>query len=292
MNQETKQRIQARIREYFELFTKNATDPKNNRCIGCGATIKLPQWMWYGEIDSYFIRNTFKFRQAECCCETMKAKLAEIDAIRTDIIKMTAEERVSLMMSEAGVPTRYIDSSFSNFVEKGKSTGILSVLKKYCNNMDENFKDGLGLYMHGKPGSGKTHLAAAVMREAIVRYPKDKCFIFGPLSYTLYRMKRTFEKEGACDDRDIIEKMVSADLVVIDDLGKEHDTPWVKSMAYMIINERYSEKMPTIFTTNVEHQTLVARYDESTVSRIVGSCIILDFNNIDDYRLEQAKKNK
>jgi DNA replication protein DnaC len=221
----------------------------------------------------------------------MAAFLDSIDDLRIAAQAAAHNHRVTLLQEDAGVPARYADSSFSNFNSTKQLAPIIKSVTDYCNELGQHFTDGRGIYMKGNAGSGKTHLAAAVLRFAMEKFPK-RTYMFGPLSYTLFRLKRTFEKEGPCNDRDIIDKMVNADLAVIDDLGKEQDTPWVRSMAYTVINERYNDRRPTIYTTNDEYSDLAKRYEEATMSRIVGSCIGLDFSDVGDYRHVQATKNK
>ena len=42
----------------------------------------------------------------------------------------------------------------------------------------------------------------------------------------------------------------SADLLVLDDIGAERATEWVEEMLHLIVNARYNDRRPTIFTTN------------------------------------------
>ena len=279
--------IEEKIREYEKQF--EAMLLPGSVCPSCGATVEKRKWMRYEDVGDFFIRNT-KLKPVNPCCKDMAAKLESIEPIKLEATALISAARIELLQGEAGVPPRYADSSFDNYVVSKQSRPLRDALLKYVENIETNIAEGYGIYMAGDYGAGKTHLAAAVMREAMLRLP-TLTYLFGSLSYTIHRIKRSFEKDGSnCDDRDIVDNMVCADLIVIDDLGKEHDTPWVRSMAYLIINERYNQKRATIYTTNEDYDKLVARYDAPTMSRITGTCLGLKFMNIGDYRQTQAQQ--
>ncbi len=39
-------------------------------------------------------------------------------------------------------------------------------------------------------------------------------------------------------------------LLVLDELGAQQPTPWIRDVLYLVINTRYTRRLPTIFTTN------------------------------------------
>ena len=51
---------------------------------------------------------------------------------------------------------------------------------------------------------------------------------------------------------DILRPVMDADLLVLDDLGSEKPSEWVEETMNLIVNTRYNERRPTIFTTNYE----------------------------------------
>ena len=70
------------------------------------------------------------------------------------------------------------------------------------------------------------------------------------------------------------ETVADADLLVIDDLGKENQTPWAVSMIYMAIDDRYNTRKPVVITSNFSKRELIARLsiaaDSSTAEAIVS----------------------
>jgi DNA replication protein DnaC len=45
-------------------------------------------------------------------------------------------------------------------------------------------------------------------------------------------------------------RVIHAELLVLDELGAQKPTPWVQNVLYLIINARYTERRPTLFTSN------------------------------------------
>ena len=73
---------------------------------------------------------------------------------------------------------------------------------------------------------------------------------------------------------EIFAELTMPDLLVIDDLGKENQTPWAVSMTYMAIDDRYNTRKPVVITSNYSKWELVSRLsvaaDSSTAEAIVS----------------------
>lgn len=79
--------------------------------------------------------------------------------------------------------------------------------------------------------------------------------------------------------------------LVVDDLGKERlrrvdgeDIGWADELWFTLINRRYEEDRPTVFTTNLNDHEIIERYGTAIYSRFVEMCrpILLDE---EDYRI-------
>ena len=51
---------------------------------------------------------------------------------------------------------------------------------------------------------------------------------------------------------DVLRPVMTADLLVLDDLGAEKTSEWVEETMNLIVNTRYNERRPTIFTSNYD----------------------------------------
>lgn len=106
------------------------------------------------------------------------------------------------------------------------------------------------LVMYGNFGTGKSHLAAAIIHEAIDRGWRESYFRVWP-EY-LKRLQLTWDKNAVDTETEaeVSRELQQGLVVVIDDLDKRQPTEWVKSTLYTALNYRYNAEMPTILTFN------------------------------------------
>lgn len=116
-----------------------------------------------------------------------------------------------------------------------------------------------GFYIQGPVGTGKSTLAAA----ACNHFAKKgfRC-AFVNVPEWVSRMK------GALNDSDEIQKQIRilqrVDFLVLDDIGAENTTAWIRDeLLFPILNRRMEEKKMTWFTSNEDWESL---YDHYTAS--------------------------
>jgi DNA replication protein DnaC len=160
------------------------------------------------------------------------------------------------LLAGAGIPERYAACTLENFRTdvSARATGALararSRAKRYLDELlrpDGRFHE-LGLLLTGPPGTGKTHLAVAVLAGAVRRFGARGRFV--DFTSLIHQIQATFDPGSADSKSRILDPIVGADLLVLDELGAQKPTAWVQNVLYLIINTRYTERRPTIFTTN------------------------------------------
>ena len=103
------------------------------------------------------------------------------------------------------------------------------------------------LVFMGGYGSGKTHLAAAIANYR-ARLGDPPLFVMVP--DLLDHLRATFSPNSnvAFDRR--FDEIRTASLLILDDLGTQSMTPWVKEKLYQLFNYRYNAELPTVITTS------------------------------------------
>jgi DNA replication protein DnaC len=103
------------------------------------------------------------------------------------------------------------------------------------------------LVFMGGYASGKTHLAAAIANYR-ARLGDPPLFVMVP--DLLDHLRATFSPQSnvAFDRR--FDEIRMAPLLVLDDLGTQSMTPWVKEKLYQLFNYRYNAELPTVITTS------------------------------------------
>jgi DNA replication protein DnaC len=152
----------------------------------------------------------------------------------------------------------------------------------------KNREAGKGLYFCGGVGTGKTHLAVAVMNELIRRKRTPSLFVTVP--ELLDNLRETYNKPGRNLD-EWMDAVQNAEFLVLDDLGSERPTEWVRERIFVIVNHRYREALPTVFTSNIGPKDLAAQLGERTASRIIAMCDWIALEG-DDYRETAAKEGR
>lgn len=190
----------------------------------------------------------------------------------------------------ANIPARYAASNFENFYDYNQS---LRTAAAKARRFAESFPVvDKGFLFIGRPGLGKTHLAIACLKFVAERMRARVAFhdtreLLRVIRQTYHPQSRHLE-----DERDVIEPVVGADLMVLDDIGAEKTSEWVEETLHLIVNTRYNEKRPTIFTTNypleapvgAKHaETLPERVGFRMYSRLQEMCEFVELEGV-DYR--------
>jgi DNA replication protein DnaC len=142
---------------------------------------------------------------------------------------------------------------------------------------------GLGLLLVGKPGHGKTTLASVVLQEVVRRSKPEvwgetdglskKPILFVDYPKLLRIQQRSWKDEDG-PEAILMEqvygdsKLDSIQLLVLDDLGKEHRTAsgWAENTFDAVLRSRYNAGLPTIVTTNVPLKNWGEVYGEAMES--------------------------
>jgi DNA replication protein DnaC len=103
------------------------------------------------------------------------------------------------------------------------------------------------LVFMGGYGSGKTHLAAAI---ANYRAGLGDPPLFVMVPDLLDHLRATFSPASSVAFDRRFDEIRTASLLVLDDLGTQSMTPWVREKLYQLFNYRYNAELPTVITTS------------------------------------------
>lgn len=221
----------------------------------------------------------------EIMCECLKKALAAESLNYSGLGKMVKVQNFRNFKLD------YYDKTVPDSSKKDESPYmIMKDNRKTCIEFVQNFgafgnmeNSKRNLMFIGPTGLGKTHLSSAIAYEVI---QKGFDVLYDTAQNILYSFEKDrFSKAGTFDS-DIIERYMTCDLLIIDDLGTEYSGTMSVSSLYNIINSRLIETKSTIISTNLDTQGMSRKYDDSIVSRILGNFATLHFVG-DDIRYKK-----
>ena len=183
-----------------------------------------------------------------------------------------AKSRLRASALRAGIPEGYI---LKGMDDKERYAELLRTLDAGC-----------GLFLTGGTGTGKTHAACAVGQHFIKR---GKTVRFADPEQVEREVKASWRHDLNDDERSVIARYVTADLVIIDDLGAELMSSVTMKALRAIVSGREAAGRVTVFTSNLTREQLAQRIADGTdevmadrmASRIKGMTRMFCFDGPD-----------
>lgn len=213
----------------------------------------------------YLGRREIWTRCPDCDAEEVSARLkAEADAEAR-----RQQERLERLIQQAAIPARFIGRSFDNFNAATPSQShALGILRDYAAQFESNYDKGRGLILSGLPGTGKSHLASAVLQSILPDYCGQYLTCLG-----LIRMVRsTWRRDSDRSESEVMDVLASVPLLVIDEIGVQYGTDGEQTILFEVLDARYRSMAPTILLTNQNKEGLKAFLGERTYDRLTETC--------------------
>lgn len=216
----------------------------------------------------------------EACPECSK-----IEAGRYSVLAREREERERLERLEkakraSGLGTRHIRCELTNYTVS--SAGQAKALASATEYVDAIANGSAScLIMCGKVGTGKTHLAAAMVNRLVER--RIKCRIV-KLADLVREIKSTWAKGSERSEGDVIAFYSALPVLFIDEVGVQFGSDTEKLLISEIIDNRYQELRPTVLISNLDAQGVKQCIGDRSFDRLRedgGKVIAFDW---DSYR--------
>jgi DNA replication protein DnaC len=165
-------------------------------------------------------------------------------------------------------------------------------------------RDGMGLLIIGKIGTGKTHLAVGITKDLVNRGVPCLFYDYREL---LKQIQNSYNATVQTTELDVLRPVFETDVLILDELGAVKPTEWVWDTVSLILNARYNNNRTTIITTNYtngqsaeadERQgikrinrepTLGDRVGDRMRSRLLDMCRIINMDG-QDFRIIRSAR--
>jgi DNA replication protein DnaC len=220
----------------------------------------------HGEFESKGIKLPRMTREIWSPCPSCSSDEEKAERRRLAEIKASAErERLDAMLRASGIPERVKGCTFANF---NASTDAQKFAMQAAMDFAETFKDrakgGDSLIFAGRPGTGKGHLAAAVMNRLMPEYLP----VYTTCLDMIRSVRETWRKDSKHSESQVLDELESAWLLIIDEIGVQYGTDGEQTIIFDVLDRRYRQMRPTIFITNQDKAGFKAFIGERAYDRL------------------------
>lgn len=158
-------------------------------------------------------------------------------------------------LNRSWLPKRFIGKTFDNFIcSIPKQERALFLAKDYADNFQSYADEGKGLILFGGVGAGKSHVAAAIIQD-IMKF--NRLGLYVTVSELIRMVRDTWRRDAETSELQAINKFIYADLLVLDEVGKQYGTEGEENILFDVLDGRYREQMPVILMGNISTEPKV-----------------------------------
>jgi len=241
-------------------------------------------------------RDTFRTaHDGELCppCEHATKMALECASVM-ERLSANREQMLRAALSSAGLSARELTAEVAKVPAAIKSA-MLTVAK------------GKGFGLSGGAGCGKMFAMVCVVRTMIeqrwvARVPSEgkramrpfMAWARWPETVNEFRVTAAVREAGLAEIAATVDRLSEVEVLVIDDLGAErlkgdYAEDWATSQLDLIVDRRYNDMKPTMYTTNLARRELMERYGSRLFSRLVGENPLFEVRAIPDMRVVNGK---
>ena len=205
-------------------------------------------------------------REVWTTCPVCRQSAIDDEAEERRLTRERAEDSAhQSRLTRAAVPARFAGKTLKSFkAESADQKKALAVSCDYVQNWGQNAKKGAWLVFSGQPGTGKSHLAIAIL-QAIM--PRD-IGRYMTCMELIHLLRSTWRKDSEISETDMLDKITDLPLLVLDEIGVQNGTDSEQNHLFDVLDRRYREMRPTILLTNQNKEGFKAFVGERVYDRM------------------------
>jgi len=219
----------------------------------------------HGPVTPLVVRNK-RFQIDQGCPLCAEEKDAEYQKCLEKKEQRAKLHQVRYLLEQAHIPKRFIDVTIDNYITKEPyQVEVKKRCRAYLEQSDQVLRNGFSLILCGDCGTGKTHLAIALLRAIITSHICTGLYATTP---GMIQDIRSSYSDRSFSTQTLQQKYTTVQLLILDEIGVQSKTYAEKKLLFEIIDSRYCELLPTIFVSNLTFKEMTQCLDERLIDRI------------------------
>lgn len=196
-----------------------------------------------------------------CAAEREAERVAQAEETRRVALQAAYEEKLGM----TAIPRRFIGKTLENFhADTEAKRYALTVARDFVENFDRHLKRGDGLVLSGMPGTGKSHIAGAILQAILPKHVGVYTTCMGAIR----AIRETWRKDSERSEREVLDILGDAPLLVLDEIGVQYGTDGEQTVIFDILDRRYRDMRPTLLLTNQDKAGLKQFIGERAYDRL------------------------
>jgi DNA replication protein DnaC len=208
-----------------------------------------------------------------CSDEKQRAENRALQEAQSEARKV---REIESRVEACRIPYRFSGKSFSDYSADSLSQRTnMEKCQQYASDFADHYEYGRCLILSGTVGTGKTHLAIAILRDAVEK--QGFTGKYWTVNGLLQTIRSTYDKQSDFSEAEVMNSITCTDLLVLDEVGATKQSEFEMATLFNIINSRYEQQIPTIVISNLGPKQIGEALGERCFDRLReggGECLV------------------
>jgi DNA replication protein DnaC len=271
-------------------MTDRSTDPVNAGEAAAGLFQRLDDKQLVCDAHGEYIAAGIKLprgREVRDPCPQCRAERdAEEQRAREVRAAELAKAELEAKLEQVAIPARFVGKTLDNFhAVTDAQNYALTVARDYLENFRAYAKRGEGLILSGMPGTGKSHIAGAILQGLL----PERVGLYTTCMNIMRAIRGTWRRDSERSESEVLGIYSNVPLLVVDEIGVQYGTDGEQTILFDVLDGRYRNMRPTILLTNQDRAGLKQFIGERAYDRLTETSRWIPFD-WPSYRLQARKE--